>query len=163
MRDLLEAMEIGRQSLYDTFGDKHGLFLASLRHYIDIGMATMVGPLKASDGGLSAIEAYFETLSNQMCAKPNRSCFVINSSIELAPHDPEVAVIVSRFIDNLRAGFATALEVAASRGEACPDESGAVAWHLTNSSMGFGPMSKAGVPQKSLKLVAEQILKTVRA
>ena len=163
MRDLLGAMQIGRQSLYDTFGDKHSLFLASLKHYYDRGMGSVVAQLSAPDGGLSAIEGYFEDTARRMCTKPYRSCLLINSAIELAPHDPEVATIVNRFIKNLRKGFAKALEVAESKGEARVDDINAVAWHLTNSAVGLGPMSKARIPYKDLKRVSEQILENIRA
>ena len=163
MRDLLDAMQIGRQSLYDTFGDKHSLFLASLKHYYDRGMGSVVAQLSAPDGGLSAIEHYFEDVARRMSTKPYRSCLLINSAIELAPHDPEVATIVNHFIKNLRKGFAKALEVAESKGEARIEDIDAVAWHLTNSAMGLGPMSKARIPYKDLKLVSQQILKNIRA
>lgn len=163
MRDLLDAMQIGRQSLYDTFGDKHSLFLASLRHYYDIGVGSVVTELSAPDGGLSAIEEYFDGMARRMTMKPYRSCLLINSAIELAPHDPEVATIVNRFVKKLRKGFAAALEVAEINGEAKVDDIDATAWHLTNSAMGLGPMSKARVPYKELRLVSQQILKSIRA
>ena len=163
MRDLLDAMQIGRQSLYDTFGDKHSLFLASLRHYYDIGVGSVVTELSAPDGGLSAIEEYFDGMARRMTMKPYRSCLLINSAIELAPHDPKVATIVNRFVKKLRKGFAAALEVAEINGEAKVDDIDATAWHLTNSAMGLGPMSKARVPYKELRLVSQQILKSIRA
>jgi TetR/AcrR family transcriptional repressor of nem operon len=162
MRDLLDAMEIGRQSLYDTFGDKHSLFLASLEHYYERGMGSVVSPLSAPDGGIKAIEDYFEGMARRMTTKPYRSCLLINSAIELAPHDPEVATIVNRFVKHLRKGFTKALEVAESRGEATVDDIDALALHLTNSAMGLGPMSKARIPYRDLKLVSEQILKSIR-
>ena len=163
MRDLLDAMQIGRQSLYDTFGDKHSLFLASLQHYYEMGVESVVARLSAPDGGLSAIEDYFDGMARRMSTKPYRSCLLINSAIELAPHDPEVATIVNRFVKNLRKGFAKALEVAENRGEAHVDDIDALALHLTNSAMGLGPMSKARVPYRDLKLVSQQILKNIRA
>ena len=163
MSDLLGAMEIGRQSLYDTFGDKHSLFMASLEHYYELGVGSVVADLSAPDGGISAIESYFENMARRMSTKPYRSCLLINSAVELAPHDPEVATIVNRFIKRLQKGFAKALEVAVSKGEAQVDDVDALAWHLTNSAMGFGPLSKARVPYKNLRRVTEQILKGVRA
>ena len=163
MRDLLGAMEIGRQSLYDTFGDKHSLFLSSLAHYYEIGIGSEVAQLSAPDGGLAAIEEYFDGMARRMTTKPYRSCLLINSAIELAPHDPEVAAIVNRFVKNLRKGFASALKVAVAKGDAIVDDIDATAWHLTNSAMGLGPMSKARVPYKHLKLVSEQILNSIRA
>ncbi|MGB3051395.1 MAG: TetR/AcrR family transcriptional regulator [Polyangiales bacterium] len=163
MRELLDAMEIGRQSLYDTFGDKHSLFLASLEHYYAQGVGAIVAQLSAPDGGLSAIEDYFDRMARRMSTKPYRSCLLINSAVELAPHDPEVAAIVNRFVKQLRKGFAKALGVAVGKGEARVDDVDAVALYLTNSAMGLGPMSKARVPYKDLKLVSEQILKNIRA
>ena len=163
MRDLLDAMEIGRQSLYDTFGDKHSLFLASLSHYYQMGVESVIAQLGTPDGGLGAIEEYFEGMARRMTTKPYRSCLLINSAIELAPHDPEVATIVNRFVKQLRKGFAKALEVAEAKGEAQVDDIDAAAWHLTNSAMGLGPLSKARVPYKDLTPVSEQILKGLRA
>ncbi|MBW2405490.1 MAG: TetR/AcrR family transcriptional regulator [Deltaproteobacteria bacterium] len=163
MRDLLDVMEIGRQSLYDTFGDKHSLFLASLAYYYEIGIGSVVAQLSAPDGGLAAIEEYFDGMARRMTTKPYRSCLLINSAIELAPHDPEVAAIVNRFVNELRKGFANALKVAVAKGDAIVDDIDATAWHLTNSAMGLGPMSKARVPYKHLKLVSERILNSIRA
>src|SRR5436305_13985260 len=36
MQDLVKRMGINRQSIYDTFGDKHSLFLQSLDRYREI-------------------------------------------------------------------------------------------------------------------------------
>ena len=163
VRDLLDAMEIGRQSLYDTFGDKHSLFLASLTHYYEMGVSSVLAELSAPDGGLAAIEEYFDGMARRMATKPYRSCLLINSAIELAPHDPEVEAIVNRFVKTLRKAFAKALKIAEAKGEARVDDIDATAWHLTNSAMGLGPMSKARIPYKDLKLVSQQILKSIRA
>jgi len=43
LNDLLEATGLARQSLYNTFGDKRGLFLASLRRYAEAGLNFLVG------------------------------------------------------------------------------------------------------------------------
>jgi len=41
--ELLDAMQIGRQSMYDTFGDKRALFIAALDRYIDRSEAAFHG------------------------------------------------------------------------------------------------------------------------
>ena len=38
LTDLLREMGIGRQSLYNTFGDKHSLFVEALRVHIDFNL-----------------------------------------------------------------------------------------------------------------------------
>lgn len=163
MRELLDAMEIGRQSLYDTFGDKHSLFLASLEHYYQLGMDSIVARLSAPDGGLSAIEGYFDDITRRMSKKPYRSCLIINSAIEVAPHDPAAAAIVNRFIKQLRKAFAAALTIAVEKGEVRVHDIDAAAWNLANSAMGLGPLSKARIPYKDLKRVSAQILNNLRA
>jgi len=48
LSDLLEATGLARQSLYNTFGDKRALFLASLRRYADVGIGRLS---EALEGG----------------------------------------------------------------------------------------------------------------
>ena len=162
MKDLLEAMEIGRQSLYDTFGDKRGLFLASLELYYEHAMESVVSRLSDPNGGLSSIEEYFEMMCDHMRARPCRSCLIINTANELAPRDPEAAAIVRRFIDNLKEAFAAALEVAQRKGDVRVGDLDGAAWNLTNSAMGFGPMSKANISPGVLTGIADEILETIR-
>src|SRR5258707_12763113 len=51
--DLVAAMGIGKQSLYDTFGDKRRLFLEALRTYNSEGVAVFVTRVA---GGASRID-----------------------------------------------------------------------------------------------------------
>jgi TetR/AcrR family transcriptional repressor of nem operon len=162
MNDLLDAMVIGRQSLYDTFGDKHSLFLASLQRYYDMGMQNVISRLRRPDGGMAAIEEYFKNTCEHMCDGRGRSCLMINSANELAPDDPDVATIVNRFIENLQKAFAEALRVAVKKGEVRVDSVDKAAWNLTNSAMGFGPMGKARISRKVLNTVTNGILDTIR-
>ena len=54
--DLTTAMGIGRQSLYNSFGPKHTLFLECLDWYCANASALMFAPMR-DRGGLVAIEA----------------------------------------------------------------------------------------------------------
>ena len=77
----------------------------------------MIAPLCAPDGGLEAIEHRVRDAARAFSAEPKRACLIMNSSMELAPHDPEVAAITNRFIQDFKDGFAVALQVAAGRRE----------------------------------------------
>ena len=57
MRDLLDGMGIGRGSFYDTFGDKHALFLAALDRFEEVRTAWVDEALEGS--GLDGIEEVF--------------------------------------------------------------------------------------------------------
>jgi len=163
LKELLEAMGIGRQSLYNTFGDKHRLFLEALERYYDMGMCSIISKLEDPNGGLQAIEDYFNRVCDDISNNPGRSCLIINSANELAPHDPEVAAIVNRFIVNLQKAFVKAIQIAELNGVVQVADIEKAAWNLTNSGMGFGPMGKAQFPQKVLKDIAEEVLDTIRA
>jgi AcrR family transcriptional regulator len=54
--DLVRAMGIGRQSLYDTFGDKRGLFLAALRVYNTDSLTRVFRKLREGPTALAALE-----------------------------------------------------------------------------------------------------------
>jgi AcrR family transcriptional regulator len=50
---LLQAMGISRQSMYDTFGDKHQLFVRALERYNERSVSLVLDSIAASAGGLA--------------------------------------------------------------------------------------------------------------
>src|SRR5258706_6133510 len=72
--DLVAAMGIGKQSLYDTFGDKRGLFLEALRTYNSEGVASLVKRLAAGASKLAPIEGVLVDLSNEQPKKLRPGC-----------------------------------------------------------------------------------------
>ncbi|WP_018883449.1 TetR/AcrR family transcriptional regulator [Paenibacillus massiliensis] len=93
MQDLVNFMGIHRKSIYDTFGDKHDLFMKSLTRYEE-GQKRSINSIIAEE--LPVKETIrkiveFTTFSNQE-APPG--CFLVNSGIELVLLDPEVAAFV---------------------------------------------------------------------
>src|SRR5205807_10090861 len=54
MSDLVEHLGLARQSVYDTFGDKHAIYMAALRRYCEQRLAWM-GPLFRSERPVRAI------------------------------------------------------------------------------------------------------------
>src|SRR6266700_5433476 len=79
INDLLDHLGIRRQSLYDTFGDKHTLFLEALKRYDQRNSAT-IDILEGSGSGKEAIERVFhravQTLGQ---TKPPRGCLIVNT------------------------------------------------------------------------------------
>jgi TetR/AcrR family transcriptional repressor of nem operon len=114
LNDLLEATGLARQSLYNTFGDKHGLFLAALRRYVDRGLGqfskTLEGrPVRA------AIRRLFEDVV-QPVARPC-GCFLVNSATELVPRDPEVGRLAVSALAAQERALAEALRRGVREGE----------------------------------------------
>ena len=55
--ELMRAMEVGRQSMYDTFGDKRALFLKALEVYVSENVRAMNVELRAPGSPLAAIRS----------------------------------------------------------------------------------------------------------
>jgi TetR/AcrR family transcriptional repressor of nem operon len=114
--DLLKAMGIGRQSLYDTFGGKRELFDAALERYTDRShetrrcLATSASPKKA-------IREVFEAILREPEAQQKRGCLGIQTTLELAPNDPVIARRIAAAQRKVEDSFHAALERAKELGE----------------------------------------------
>src|SRR5690554_2174816 len=88
MAKLLEFMGISRQSLYDTYGDKHSLFLAVVDRY-RCTTQTRLGELAAGNApALDEIRDVFAWAAREVFEHPDhRSCLMANAAIELAQRD----------------------------------------------------------------------------
>lgn len=118
--DLVRAMGIGRQSMYDTFGDKHRLFLEALQRYNAESSAGMIERLHAGGSPLMAIEKILLSIAQQTPEERARGCMGVNATTELAQKDPEVASIIRASGGLCEAAFEKILREAKRRGELSP-------------------------------------------
>jgi len=159
MSDLQRAMGIGRQSLYDTFGDKQTVFTEALQRYIGISKEQS-GILLGGDDGLDAVNRFFDAcIDSFVSANPRRACLIFNTGAELCSHDADIARLVNTGLKNLQTTFGGALELAKTQGEL---RDGAdvqtLAMFLTTHIGGLAIMSKAGASRKQLQAVADTAL-----
>ena len=91
IQELVEATGVQRQSLYDTFGSKHEMFLQSLMRYQALeGHQLSEIMKKHPKGGLPLIRAIFESRASQTVCDP-RGCLATNCAVELGSSDEAVA------------------------------------------------------------------------
>ncbi|MDH3846982.1 MAG: TetR/AcrR family transcriptional regulator [Gammaproteobacteria bacterium] len=88
LNDLCCCTGLHKGSLYQAFGDKHKLFMRSLNHYADREFKDVAAVAFQQDSPLDSIRALVRTVCDH--AAEGRGCLMINSMVELAPHDPEV-------------------------------------------------------------------------
>jgi len=150
MRELLDAMSIGRGSFYGTFGDKHALFLAALDRFREVRTSWIEEVLEES--GLEAIEEVFRrSVDGLVESEMRRGCLLANSAVELAPHDPEVAGRISRYIGRSEDVFESALTRAREAGEISADSDlKALARFLVNTLHGLRVLARAGSDREVL-------------
>jgi len=94
-QDLCEATGLGRSSIYNTFVSKHELFDKALCRYMEY-KGGLLGELLASD--LPARQKIRRLLwqAVETPAGDPVGCLAVNSAVELAPRDPEVAARLRR-------------------------------------------------------------------
>ncbi len=86
--DLCAATGLHKGSLYQAFGDKHTLFLKALQHYADREFRETAAVAFQHESPLRCIRAVVQNVCSHTIE--GRGCLMINSVVELAPHDPAV-------------------------------------------------------------------------
>lgn len=118
MRDLVDCMGIKRGSIYATFGDKRSLFIRALRRYDAIHRQAWVTGLRGFDSPRAAIVgAFSDAVAAVLEAGSRDGCLLVNTALELSPHDPEIAGIVGHGLAEMETFFREMIEKGREAGE----------------------------------------------
>lgn len=162
--DLVAHTGLSRSSLYDTFGDKHALYLAALDRYRARGRTGLDQMLRSASSPLGGIRAYFETVA-QECACPTQGrhgCFAVNAAAECAATDAETAARAAANYHALATVFADALERAQEQGELAEDrDADALGHFLTSAVYGLRGLQTAGASASAVRSVIETTLEVL--
>ena len=93
--DLTECTGLNKASLYRVFGDKHQLFKAALQNYSDMEYREVLAVVSETASPLANIRAVVHKICDD--AGSDKGCMMINSMVELAPHDAEVKQMLKSF------------------------------------------------------------------
>ena len=104
VRDLGAAMGLVPASLYNAFGSKHALFALCLDRYLDRNMRERIERLEAQQTPRLAIETFLNEIVARSLADP-RGCLLVNSALEVAPHDAELGAVIAARLGELEAFF----------------------------------------------------------
>ncbi len=113
MNDLVKATGINRGSIYNAFPNKHALFMSALTHYDRVYRDQHLQKISINNSPLEAIIAVFESAAT----KPEESnvpwgCLLVNTALELAPHDPEVSDFIDHSLHGVEEFFFSRIEAA---------------------------------------------------
>jgi|SRR5579883_562572 len=160
VRDLAEAMKIGGASLYNAYGDKRALFERSLERYANRSMRDRIARMESEHRPKAAIRAFIAEIIDRSLKDPDRKgCLLINSALDVAPHDTEIGKVVAGYLDELRAFFRRNIEAAQDAGQA-PESLDAqeTADHLLGILAGIRVLARTGAKRKALESVARPAL-----
>lgn len=118
MQDLVDCMGVNRGSMYATYGDKHAIFVAALLRYDENRRRQFIADIESRLPPREAIRALFDGfMSGVNESSSSKGCFLTNTALELAAHDPEVAKIVSHSQEEIEAFFLRSVRAGKARGE----------------------------------------------
>lgn len=111
MQDLVDCMGINRGSLYATFGDKRSLFIEALRRYDAMYRKDWTAAVSAGNGPRAAIETVFDQAISAVVKKGSSDgCLLVNTALELSPHDQDISAIVDHGLAEMEAFFRDMIE-----------------------------------------------------
>ncbi len=140
--DIVASLGICRQTLYNEFGDKRGLFLAVLERYGQREVDSKLALLQTSGSPLQNLLTVIRGWAALASQCPGDGCLTAAALVEHRD-DAGVLAVVEAQVDRLEAGFEQALRAAQAAGELRADaDPQRLARSLTNSCYGMGLLSR---------------------
>ncbi len=158
MHDLVACMGINRGSLYATFGDKRALFIQALRRYDAVYRQAWVDALGAAPSAKRAIRDAFEAVIASVLKDGARDgCLLVNTALELSPHDPEIAGIVRDGLAEMEGFFRRMVKRGQAAGEIPAGlDAVATARALLGLFIGLRVLSRSRPERALLRAIARQ-------
>jgi AcrR family transcriptional regulator len=156
---LTEAMKIGRQSLYDTFGDKWQLYCQAVRRYGDGETRRHLEALAAGATPLDGIRR----LMARVVAEARQPCLGIGSIAEFGTSSEELASLHEAAGRVLRKAIGAAVREAQRDGEVSPqlDVAHATGFLLANVAA-IRLAARGGAGDAELDALAQMALRALR-
>jgi TetR/AcrR family transcriptional regulator, transcriptional repressor for nem operon len=153
--DLLQAMEIGRQSMYDTFGDKRRLYVEALDRYQLESVAGHIRRLRSIASPLAGIEALLVGVISSDRTTREKGCMGVGAICEFGNADTELAELRVKSGGLLHKALVERLRDAQAAGEIGESVDIERAARFVGTTMlGLQVAAKAGESARALRDVA---------
>ena len=145
MQDLVDGLGISRSSLYDTYGDKHSLFIKALEEYKEAGSKQLCSIINSDLPAKDAVKKLFEFVTRTLLDDTqHKGCFMVNTEVEVAPHDEKVAGIICQNEQQVEDAFYKAIKKGQDNCEICPEKDArALARFIFNNVKGLRVTAKS--------------------
>ena len=160
VRDLGEAMGIGGASLYNAFGDKRTLFVKCLERYANRSSRERMARIEEKHAPKAAIRTFMAEIIERSLKDPDcKGCLLVNSALDVAPHDAAIGKAVAGYLDEIRDFFRRNIETARRAGTMPKSiDAEVVSGHLLGVLMGIRALTRVKPDRKLLESVARPAL-----
>jgi len=94
--ELMRVMDVGRQSMYDTFGDKRELFLKALEMYVTESVSSINIELEKPGSALAALRNALVSFAERNDLSSGEGCMGMNAICEFDHRDADVTRIIQK-------------------------------------------------------------------
>lgn len=161
-QELCEATGLGRSSIYNTFKSKRDLFEKALARYMELKTADLVEVLE--DGSRPVRERLRTILDWAVEPEPGdpSGCLVVNTMVEMAPRDPEIAERLERDHRRRLGALKAAIEAGMRAGEIdAAKDARAMAHFITSTVSGMRVAARGGADRRTLASIADTAMHAI--
>jgi TetR/AcrR family transcriptional regulator, transcriptional repressor for nem operon len=153
--DLMRVMDIGRQSMYDTFGDKRALFLKSLQAYVTESVGSIKATLEEPGSALTAVRNALVYFATRKDLTSTDGCMGMNAICEFGQRDDEVNGILREAARKQREALKDVLTRAKTQAELDSDaDVDSLADFFESTLAGIRMAAKSGKSRQALRDIA---------
>ena len=118
MAELVNGLGISRSSLYDTYGNKHSLFIKALNCYQANASQRMDAILQQCTSTKEAIKQLLKITKGDLAGDLKQDgCFWVNAAADVDPYDQEIEDIITHYNQQVEDIFHSALTRGQDNGE----------------------------------------------
>jgi TetR/AcrR family transcriptional regulator, transcriptional repressor for nem operon len=160
LRDLTAAMGLTAPSIYNAFGDKQQLFGQALEQYLEHTTRERLLRLEDELAPQEAIRRFFaEIVDHSINDRRRKGCFLVNSALEVAPHDAKCRAVIAAQFGNIEAFFRRCIDAGQRSGAISPAiEAGEVARLLLGVLLGVRVMARTRPDREILEGIVRPAL-----
>jgi len=150
VKDLVERTGLTAASLYNAYGDKRGIFRTALDHYIESSIGARIRRCETLSPR-DAIRSFFnDILRRSLSDRERKGCMLVNSALEMAPHDPEFREAIAETLKRIESFFRTCVEKGQADGTVRSSRPAVgLAQHLLSVLMGVRVLARVR-PERTL-------------
>jgi TetR/AcrR family transcriptional repressor of nem operon len=157
LADLTACTRLNKASLYRVFGDKHELFKSALKNYSDMEFRETTSVVSEDASPLTNLRAVVRKVYDD--ADSDKGCLMINSMVEMAPHDPEVKLMLKNFGEQRLLAVQGMIAQAQAAGEIRPElDPQKLAASLMIAFAGSAAMIKGFMPSEQIEENLEDLI-----
>jgi TetR/AcrR family transcriptional regulator, transcriptional repressor for nem operon len=155
LQDLMRVSGLGKGSLYAAYGDKHQLFLRTLRGYVDESHGYLKDAINTDKPAIDILRAIIAAPAGPGAP---RGCLMANSTCELASADPDVLAEARRTYDTTTALIAECVTRAQREGDLAADRDAVdLARAILAAQQGLVFMGRTGMALDTLEATAHSL------